>query len=429
MPDREKILNGVLVGIVETGNKYGQDNAAVARIAQPDLSDTTLSLIKKHVNHDDAIFFLARLAWQGKMKNCVPPLLAIAIDPKRGISTRMATMRAVVSCGTNDHKSSLWNALLTDQADIPLILLADLLPSSIHADQEGAEYLLKAIEKLPAHKPYEATGLGHALHAYIDRLPIAVSNAAQPVIKLIDGLKKFLSRPPYYEHSYCHISKNFSWLLNSVVHAIERLVEIRADVVMENKYLDILVEYPAISDFSDRHYDDYRDKLRHLVPEWIELNDALFWRQVEINRTRIEKDGNCLKSFFQVSWHGHFWSFGQNSFPRILTWIETRKLTDDQSVALSLAFKIFSDADKPKQWLGRLRKSVKINPSIVKQLEQLLNPIVTEQELERQQKLQQWERDDKRRRSIDQQNRSKSIELLIGNLDLIRHPPGLKSYG
>jgi len=425
LADRKKILNGVLVGIVETGNKYGHNNEAIARIAQLDLSNTTLSLINKHVNHEDAIFFLARLAWQGKMENCVPSLLTIAIDPKRGTSTRMAAIRAVMSCGTDDHKSSFWNALLKNQADIPRILLADLLHNSISIDQEGVLYLLKAIEKLPAHKPYEATGLGRALHAYIDRFPITVSNATQPVVELIDGLMKFLSCPPYYERSYCRISKNFPWILNPLIHAIERLVEIRANVVMKEKYLDILVAFPAISDFIDKHYDGYRDKLQHLIPKWTELNDALFWRQVEMNRTRLEKDGNCLKNFYQVSWHGHFWSFEQNSFSHILNWIETRKLTDEQSVALSLAFKVYSDADKPNQWLDQLQKSVKRNSSLVKELDQLLNPIVTEQELERQKKLQQWKQDDKYKRSIGQQNKLKWIERLRSNPGLIRHPPGL----
>ena len=120
LPERKQILVDVVERIVRRqGSGAGQDNSAIARIAQCDLTDTTIELITRHSGHDDAIFFLGRLVWQGKMSDCVPPLLAIAAEPDRGVYARIAAARAVMSCGTPTQVSTLWNTLLAAQVDVP----------------------------------------------------------------------------------------------------------------------------------------------------------------------------------------------------------------------------------------------------------------------------------------------------------------------
>ena len=79
LPVRKQILVDILASIVRKDMVgAAQDNNAIARIAQPDLTDETLSLMERHIAHDDAVFFLGRLVWQGKMLECVPPLLTVA---------------------------------------------------------------------------------------------------------------------------------------------------------------------------------------------------------------------------------------------------------------------------------------------------------------------------------------------------------------
>ena len=101
LPERKNILFNIVERIVRQEDDRGaRDNSAIARIAQSDLTDEALALINRYADNDDAIFFLGRLVWQGEMSACVPALVPIAADSARGIYSRIAATRAVMTCGT-----------------------------------------------------------------------------------------------------------------------------------------------------------------------------------------------------------------------------------------------------------------------------------------------------------------------------------------
>ncbi len=423
---RKNILSGIVFDIVEKDkNSSAQDNSAITRIAQPDLTDQTISLIEMYGANDDAIFFLGRLVWQGKMQQCVPPLFTIAIDPERDIYARMAAVRAVMSCGSDAQRCSLWHALLTDQAEIPRKLLAELLQWA-SPDQQGVAHLLAAIEKLPPMNRFEVTGLRHALHGYIDRLPISTLDSSKPLSNLVDGLQEILDRQPHIERHSCRISKEFSWLLSPAIHAVERLVSENADAAMQDSALEILLNSPAIRKSIGGHFDDYKDKLGELVPAWPELNDALFWRRVEIRRACPEGYEKRLIHYFQIRWPDHYWSFGPDSFPRVLGWVKTCKLEDDRLISLSLAFDIFACAERPADWLGQLRTAVKGDTALEAHLNDLLNPTISEQVRELQEEELKWKEESEHQRLEQEQFRSDWISRLKEEPDIVRNPPELQ---
>ena len=423
---RQIIIEQIVASIVEMQKSSSTlDNSAVAMIAQPDLTNEILSLIERHSAHDKAIFFLGRLIWLGKLQKCVPPFLAIAIDPKRDIYTRMVSVRAVMSCGIDKQRSLLWNDLLAGQAEIPRNLLAELLQET-STDQEGVALLLAAIKKLPPLNRFEVTGLRQALHDYIERLPAKNSETPQSLTNLVDGLQTLLNQPPHFEHPSCRISKKYSWLLNPAIHAVERLVSEHADTVMQNSALEILLNSQAIRDSIDQHFNDYKDKLSKLVPAWPELNDTLFWRSVKVEQTWLERNGGRLSDYFHVAWPDHYWSFGPDSFPRVLDWVKTYDSEDDQLVALLLAFRIFEQAECPANWLDEIRAAVKDITALEMQLDILLNPTISPQELERQKQEEQSKDEFERQQQEHIQNRSNWISHLKADPDIVRNPPGLE---
>ena len=426
LPERKKILVDVLQQIVRDESAgSAQDNAAIARIAQPDLTDETLALIELHADHDDAIFFLGRLAWQGNMSPCVPPLLAIATDPTRGIYARIAAARAVITCGTPKDVSTLWNTLLAAEAEIPRKLLAELLQGTA-IDGETVTVLLKSIDKLPPFDSYKTTGLRHALHRFIARLPVSDALAPQTLEELVRGLQTFLARPPHLQRRECRVSEEFAWLMVPATHAVERLVAEHADASMQDHALTIMLNHPAVREWSGEHYDSYQDKLRELVPVWPELNDKLFWRAVKTERTRLENDGKRLQYFVQVTWHDHYWSFGSESFPRVLNWLSTRELEDDRLVALSLALSIYRGADKPDEWLAKLRAATKGDAELTGRLEEWLNPTTSEADREWERRSRQRKQKHERQRKKQERARSEWIANLKANPDRVRNPPGLQ---
>lgn len=106
--ERRAILEDIVGQIARDEDKRSaRDNDAIARIAQSDLTEDALRLIETHSDNDDALFFLGRLVWQGKMVGCLHLLCRIAEDPGRGVWARVVAARAVMTLGARDMQDSL----------------------------------------------------------------------------------------------------------------------------------------------------------------------------------------------------------------------------------------------------------------------------------------------------------------------------------
>ena len=424
--ERKKILADI-VGRIARGEDAGTagDNHAIARIAQPDLAAETSALIDRHADNDDAIFFLGRLIWQGNMSECVPPMLDPAADRARGVFARIAAARAVMTCGTDTQKLTLWNRVNTTQ-ELPRGLLAELVQDA-DADAASVPLLLESIERLPPYEPFQGTGLTQALHGFIDRLP-SPSNASaeQSLPMLVAGLNSMLRRPPFIERSGCDVSEGFSWLLEPSIHAVERLVSKRSEAAMREPALAILLNAPGALQWHDHGIEAYKDDLDDLVPAWPELNDRLFWENVNAARIRLEDNGERLDNDRQVQWPDHYWHFSSNSFDRILEWLNARDLEDDRLVALSLAFRVYRQAEEPAEWLERLRASATGDSVLTERLNGLLNPPVSEADPPWRLRVAEQERRLERKNREKQQRRLEWIDRLKADPDLIRNPLGIE---
>lgn len=426
LPERKRILADIVERIVRgEDDRAARDNSAIARIAQPDLTGQTLALIHQHTANDDAVFFLGRLVWQGEMSDCVAPLLVVASDPARGVFARIAAARAVMTCGTDTQKSALWNGLLQGDGEIPRRLIAELVANAV-ADAGTVARLLESLEQLPPYNRFEATGLTQALHGFVDRLPLLTRASSNgPLTTFVEGLHVVLQRPPFIEARECRVSREFAWLLGPAIHAVEKLVSAKAEAAMQAPSMTIMLKRPAVRHWHDEGIDDYRDNLGELVPAWPKLNDALFWRSVTTKRARLLEEGKSLTHDISVQWPGHYWSFGPDSFFRVLDWVRSRDLPDDRLVAFSLALRIYAQAKSPAEWLMGLRASAKGEAVLEARLNEFLNPTMSEETRAWKEKQAKRQKEQERRRLDEEQVRSDSIARLKANPELVRNPPGL----
>ena len=149
LAERQEILKGLVEAIVDRDERGG-DNAAVARIAQRDLDPDAVLLTKAHHDDDDVIFFLARLAWQGRMPGVAEQLQPVARDPKRGIYARLVSVRAVATALGEDARRALWADLNGLSEPLPRRLLAELVDNAA-PNEETVRLLLASIPKLEPH--------------------------------------------------------------------------------------------------------------------------------------------------------------------------------------------------------------------------------------------------------------------------------------
>lgn len=401
------------------------DNTAVARIAAPDLADDVNALLERLGDNDDVVFFLGRLVWQGGMRDCVPALLAVAIDPTRGRYARVASIRAVMTLGDDADKEILWSAIVAHPGPLDRIILSELTDGATPS-MRSVEQLLATVPRLAPKDQFEITGLGRALHSFIDRLPVMADKAeAQPLAALVEGFNSLLDTEPYIERRECHVSKAYAWLLAPALHAVDRLVAARARQTLDGPSVAVLRKSTASIQRGD-DTTEYRTSLRENVPRWRELNDALYWTSVAERRAWLADKGERVTDDWRLAFMGHYWNFGPEDFGHCLAWVRDRPELDDRLVALSRCAALYLAADQPTVWLTELEAVTAGEPELAEALENRINPKPSRDVEQWEAEHREWKRKRDEEDREDDERRAEWIAELKADPDRVRNPVSLK---
>jgi hypothetical protein len=276
-----------------------------------------------------------------------------------------------------------------------------------------------------SNERHKVTGHEDSLHEFISRLPI--DGDQQAITQLIDGLHRYLVMPPFVERGECRVSKNYAWLLSLATHAVEKLVEVRSVVAFGPAALSVMSMVPALRYWGQGDVSEHKGSLQALVPNWPELNDTLYWKSIEQARLhKAAKSSESLTDDWSVAWLGHFWKFDTTSLPRLLDFMHSRTLQDDQLIALSTAFRVYVQADKPAHILASLQNAVANDPVLQERLDMSLNPPVSELAKQLEEKNARYQREREARDVQHKQNRDQWIAELRANPDRICNPENLK---
>lgn len=423
---RARTLDDMVERIVRDERDGLTDNAAVARIAQNDLADRTRALIDLHHANDDAIFFLARLAWQGRMASCADPLRAVALEPARGVYARVVSARAVIAAEGEAGRRALWRSLNAAGA-LPPQLIAELVDEA-EGDEEAIDLLAGSLDHLNEQPgEFDTSGLGSAIHAFIDRLSVFQDRAGrQPLAGLLRVFAEALARTPHLDDEDRRVSRAFRWLMDPALHCVLRLVAARAGAAMDGPALTVLLDAPSFDRWGRARGDKaHREALAEAVPRWTALNDALFWCSVERQRAEVEPKGGRTVDEWDVSWQPRFWAFDEKAFSRVVGWMRDQALEDDRLVAVSLAFRLYVLRGRERAERRLLKRQVAGDPVLAAALARRLKPPAAAprrdwRRTERRYKLRRAER--KAREAV---HRAFFIARLQGDPEIVRAPPGI----
>lgn len=412
--ERIRILFKVVSRIVSNEDDHSaRDNSAIARIANKDLSQSTLQLIEKYRENDDAIFFLGRLIWQGDMKDCISPMLEIAADSSRGIYSRIASSRAVMNSGTEEQKEDLWQRVNETECEIPTRFLSELI-DGMQPSVISVESIIKSLGKLPPFKKYDYSGLSSSLHDYIKRFQPVTDE--ELLSQLLGGLYRYLNKAPYVERGECHVSKDNAWLLNHAIHALELLVEVKSKAVLGSTAISILLMVPALRFWRSDDLEEHRSNLHKLIPKWLELNDILYWASIEqVKIQRVEKKSELLTNDFSVAYLEHFWAFDQDSLSRLLNLLHFKIDKNDKLIILSTAYRVYVNSGNDNDVLNQIEQSISENNVLGNRLKELLNPKKSELMQEYENKSIEREREIEIRAVEDNEVKSQWISELKAN--------------
>lgn len=413
---RQRVLREVCDAVARGEAGHGMDYAAVQRFANVDLADEIKDLIREYGRHDDILWFLLRMIWQGRLEDALPEAKQHALNTNAGKYVRIAAIRAVLALGSDQDAREVRNAFVDERRRLRRDWLAELV-EKLPSDQASIDWLVKALAKTEPKRRFSSDGLGQALSSYILSLPIDMLPG------LVARLAELVYERPVIERLHCEISERHGWLLKRVAQGVERLVEARHPAALEQACLSILQRLPSATDYQDWDLRDIQSKLPELVPAWLELNDALFWHHVKVARKSLKKKrGERLTDFWRAYWNS-FCRFSPDDFDRIKAEIGSQQLRDDRLVALSLAFRLYLDAGRPRKWREQLRAACKGKPTLEAKLQTLLHPPPASDQDKRYRRQQaQWKRRSEERERRIAENEAGWRAHLDANFEKLRSP-------
>lgn len=415
---RREILQQVCNRLAsEASSSSMADHAAVQRFANVDLTADIKELIHKFEANDDLLWFLLRMVWQGELVGALPEAWRVALSPSSGHYARIAAFRAVSALGSADDKAELRRNFQNERAVLDRDWLGELLKTT-ELTNENIDWLFECLRKVGDKEQYSVDNLTEQLSKLVERAEYSM------LPSIIDRANALLEEPPVVEHRHCEVSAKYTWLLKAAGIAVELLVKSRNEAALESSCLAVLHKLPISKQYNLIEVNDSKVDFGALVPEWRELNLALFWYLVDHERKWLDRKKNeRLTDWFSVSIWSSYVQFSPHYFELLLKDVATRPFIDDKLVALSLAYKLYSDAGRRIEQRMLLKKVVHGNSELFARLSELIHPPRQSAEARKYKKMEAgWKRRDEVRRQKEQANRDEWRKYVTENVEKLRDP-------
>lgn len=241
----------------------------------------------------------------------------------------------------------------------------------------------------------------------------------------ICGLGVLLDKSPTEGYGFSAISKRHGWLAEIAGMAVLRLLQERDPFALDESSLAILSKLAQAHIYDERDTRELGKNLREMVPTWPELDYKLFWYDVGLARNGQVHRGEPVIHVWQMLGFRPFWSLNRQNFSLACDHIASLTNMHDRLMALSMAFNIYTEHDKPFSWEIQLRQATEAHDELREKLEILLNPPerkVEEWEI----KQAQWKEEAAQQKAKELEHRRSWREGLASEVALINSPePGV----
>lgn len=389
--------------------------AAVQRFAGSDIAVTVRELLAKHGHDDEIAWFLLRMVWHGELVEAAPEAKRVALSSREKYA-RSAALHALRTVGTPQDLVEVREAIVLEDGELLRDWLDELL-QSLPAEAGAIEWLARALEKVVPQERFETDSLSATLAGYIDIL------TTEQLARLAEALAELLSREPVIERRNCRISQHYHWLAQFAGRTLARLIEARHDAALRPNSLETLRRVSIAREYHDVEMGAWRAEMTELVRAWPELNHGLFWHTVGEERNARTPENGPLDDFWSVSIFGAHWSFDATDLEAISRAAMDRDLEDDRKIAMTLAFRLYVDAGRPRAWRERLKLIAKKRPELAAGLAARLRPNASGQATWKARE-RRWNEASRRREERDRMQELEWRDHLAGHLDHITHVSG-----
>jgi hypothetical protein len=413
---RRKILRSVCHKInSDTSKRSVTDLSAVQRFANPDMAKDIKYLIKKYRKNTAITSFLMRMVWQGRIEEALPEAKNFALDATVEKYVRMSAIKALKEIGSEDDLKELSDALSFQKEKIDRRILSSVV-DILDPTQNSIDWIFNALENTKDEKKFNTDGLSFSLVRFAERLDLDLA------FELIKKVNLFLSKDPVIKKRNCEISKRFGWLINCGGRAVEKLLVVRHSDALSPESISVLSKIPSFKEYEHFESRSFTSDISELAKKWPDLNFALFWKDIEETRKYVFCNrGDKLTYYGQAYQLRGYWTFGSEDFDRVKNEIASRSFLDDKLVALTLAFQIYVDNERPTKWRNQLKKIVQGEIELEEQLSNMLRPpaMSAEQKKWKQQDYR-WSKEDEKRKKKRKKFHADWLDWLNKNVDTLK---------
>ena len=404
---RRTILDEVCEQLASGNSSLSVTNFdAVQRFASADLANDIRSLIKKYDRNDELTYFLLRMIRLGELAELLPEAKVAALSASISTYTRIAAIQAVKTIGSEEDAEEIRQKFLKESSELKRVLLAELVHGTIPSPK-AIEWLLAALDKTAKKERGRSSfdNLADAVKKFVQRADATL------MPQLVFGLNELLNQPPVIERRYCQTSKKFGWLLKAAAQAVERLIRERRRYALEPAALSVLHKFRNFQDYGADKLWDAKIGYEKLVPEWPDLNRALFWYEIEQARTGLDrKRGERLDEIWRAAISDAFWRFGEDDFDYVVEQMASQN-GDNRLVALSLAFNIYVEIGEPRKLREQLKARVASDSKMTARLNIYLHPPPQEEEARKVKQLAEQQLKEEKKYHADwKENLAKNVE-------------------
>ncbi len=354
-------------------SRWSIDHAALLRFSHSELVPTIRNLLGEYRDCREVLDTLLLLILHGEFMVLNSEVLSICKDDGIDRYSRVLAIRALAAVGTDDDKHNCVSKIMSSSlTPVPDIIAESL--ESFGVELFTPEQLGEALERLPCSSGHQNTRLLSAIEQYL------ISLTPEQILTILQRINGLLEREPH-NNDYCPISKDYGWLAEPAAKAVERLVRCQHVLALTEDVAQSLDSIKTID-----HYGGLvrlEHSLDELVPQFGKLNRILFWRNVTKSRIDGENEGKKIEYYWQCRSWPSFWNLENTSFDECIHDVRSKANQDDKLIALSLAFKIYCQNGRPKNWYRKLKRLVKDSPALDYRLHQFFRPEPQSQESKR----------------------------------------------
>ena len=395
-----------------TESRISVDLNALQRLITPELGPAIRRLYVDYEGNEEIEILLLESIELGLLQDLADIAEGAALKPSQRTDTRLAAMRALSAVCDDAKIASVCGTILKENDLVSCQELANVL------DVFGAKYipvnsLMHLVEAVEPKERYSSGRLNRAIIEYVNTCTI------NDATHIVSESARLVKQAPLSKRDFFEISEKNAWMLDFATTACKRLIKKRHPAALLRPCLSLL---SLTNKSQDYDICETETNLGELVPQWPELNAALFWYDVEDARTLYDKNkGERLTNWWQLHVFRDLRHFEHKDIDQVVKWITQKEFIDDRLVALTLAFSIYRDAGRPQSLRKRLWNVVKGDKELSATLKRLLNPpAMSDEERRFRRKQAHWKRRGKERKRKDAEYHNKCRKVIANWLEHIR---------